>query len=222
MKRDHLKQIYSASPRPLVIACDHSLPLFVDSGYTPDYVVSVDGSPLIAKYFWRKLRDKPKGVFLHTSTHPLTVEMITEYGYPIYWFQHKYRKDMKSIWRKDVSSTHPCGNVGTTAWNLALTLGCKPVGLLDIEFAWSDETPYRENDRISRAGYSKIWNHLTKSEYMADYVYYIYLKSFGGFLDSLPKEYTDNTICLTKEGIIHETGIKYQSLEDYINAKLVV
>lgn len=222
LKRDNLKQIYSANPRPLVIACDHSLPLFVDSGYTPDYVVSVDGSPLIAKYFWRKLRDKPKGVLLHTTTHPLTTEMITEHGYPIYWFQHKYQKEMESIWRKGVAGANPCGNVGTTAWNLALVFGCKPIGLLDIEFAWSDETPYRENDHISRLGYSKVWNPLTESEYVADYVYGIYLKSFGQFLNKITKEDRDNTICLTKEGIIHKTGIKYQSLEEFINSKLVV
>ena len=222
LDRDHLGKIYSMKDRPLVIACDHAIPLFVDKGYTPDYIVSVDGSPLIAKYFWRKLKEKPKGVLLHTSIHPTTVEMVKAYEYPIYWFQHHKRKELAELFVEGVDSIGAAGNVGTHAWLIALAvLKCKKVGLLDIEFAWSDEVPYRDRDRVPRLLYEYFYNPHTKTKYIADTIYSLYMKNFKqGYESKANKQ--ERTVCLTKEGIIYESGIKYQSLEDYINSKLVV
>ena len=211
--RNNLERIYSAKKRPLVIACDCSLPLFAELGYTPDYVVSADGSPLIAKYYWRKLRGKPKGALLCTTVHPTTTETITQYGWPIYWMQNYSPEELRL---DNIPSILPVGNVGSTAWLVAWYLGCKPIGLLDIEFAWSDEVPYRAvGERFQRAGYKTYLNPIAHRYYMADYIYSVYLDVFAHCIRS-GSAIGKHTVSLTKEGIICKSGIKYKSLESFL------
>ncbi len=54
---EQLRSIYEGNARrnTIIVACDGSLPLFGEAGYVPDYVVSVDGSPIVSKFYWRDL-----------------------------------------------------------------------------------------------------------------------------------------------------------------------
>ncbi len=123
------------------------------------------------------------------------------------------------------------GNVGTTAYMFsALLLKSKFTGLMGIEFAWSDETPYYDtqyyknllnvlDDDHEKAikHYVHVKNPRDGKTYVADPVYYAYHLMFKEIWNELPQSVRDNTFSLTSQGIVNIDHLKYINIDDYLN-----
>src|SRR5437667_12078569 len=57
-----------------------------------------------------------------------------------YWWQPFGPGDGK-LYTRGVTTVDTAGNVGTTSYTIMAAFRSSPIGLLCLEFAWSDETP---------------------------------------------------------------------------------
>ena len=145
---------------------------------------------------------------------------------------HEFFKDTphKEIFRNGIPSIKMGGNVGTTSYLLtSLVLKASSIGLMGIEFSWSDETPYHQTqyydklmksldnnpDRVKKS-FKYIKNDNDGKTYMADPVYYAYFLMFQEIWDELPNNIKENTYNLTKEGILNIKDLKSSTIEKFL------
>ena len=218
-----------------VVACDGAMSTLSQNNCNPDIIVSVDGAQIISN-FYKKSKKILNGttVILATSIHPDVVEQCIDGNANIKWVQSFFNCDQhKKYFRNGIPSIKMGGNVGTASYLLtSLVLKANPIGLMGIEFAWSDETPYNNTQY-----YKKLMNTLNqKSEsvknhfmhiknirdgktYIADPVYYAYFLMLKEIWNELPLEIKKNTYNLTKAGILDLTGLKSTSIVDFMAEK---
>lgn len=145
--------------RPPLIVCDKMLIPTLSLDIVPDFVVSIDGDVIIAKFFECVLPPGLRAIF-NLSIHPTVAKKFTDsfgWPFPVYWFlaiidnPHQagpnltrafhYMSDGKTL-------LDGMGNVGGTAWNLANYLGYDPICLIGLDFAYDvdeqhlESTPY--------------------------------------------------------------------------------
>lgn len=224
--------------RPIVIACDGALSTLSGVELVPDYVNTVDAHPVVANFFRRNLDllKRVQGVFLATSIHRDVVEAVGEAGVLKYWWQPWFKPNSKAhfstgFYRDGVTSINTGGNVGTTSYIIAAEiLRCRPIGLMGLEFAWSDETPLADtqyfthlmkavNDDpvVAREHYLTVKNPRDGKTYMADPVYYSYFTALRGMWRyGLSRDIKKNTYLLTKQGIINLRGLKYVEVDEFL------
>ncbi len=157
-------------------------------------------------------------------------EIVWEPGWKIYWWQPLLPPELEFLKQKGLPSIQTGGNVGTSSWVISWgLLKCLPIGLLGIEFSWSDETPLMETQyyqelykaldgdfkRISNH-YVTVWNPIVRKRYIADPVYYTYMLTFKDLLKAVPARVRNGTYSLTREGIMCKTGIKYTTLDRFL------
>jgi len=226
---DELHYIYNNRYNTAIIACDGALPVFREAKLTPDFIVSGDGSSIVAKFYQDKLRGEPTTIFLNTTVSPATRQIIEHHGYKITWWQSMFEKQLKDLTLKNIPSFSSGGNVGTTCWVLAQYLGFSPIGLLGIELSWSDDTPYGDTQYYEKlyeiyggdvkkikSQYASFYNPYMNKRYIADPVYYYYMTQLKEMYEAAPPKVRKNTFTLTPEGIVCKTGIKYKSIEEFI------
>ena len=218
-----------------IVACDGALKMLASNDCIPDYIVSVDGDPIIAN-FYKNSKELLKGVtvILATTIHPNVVQYCIDGGANIKWVQPFFKDTPhKEFFRKGIPSIKMGGNVGTASYLLtSLVLKGNPIGLMGIEFAWSDETPYSEtqyydqlmksldqNSDIVKNHFVHIKNSRDGKTYMADPVYYAYLLMLKEIWNELPQEIKKNTYNLTKGGILDLTGLNNIKLEEFLEKK---
>ena len=113
------------------------------------------------------------------------------------------------------------GNVGTSCYLLScFALKSKPIGLLGIEFSWSDDTPYSDTEFYEELS-DALDNDSNKVEkqflhqvnprdgktYIADPVYYAYFLMLKEIWEQLPLEIKKNSFNLTSQGILTLDGL---------------
>lgn len=220
-----------------IIACDGALPMLDSLGEEPDYVVTVDAHPVVANFFRRSNSLKNVKVLMNTAIHHDVVDECLRKGLKLYWWQGfwggenekhgKFTKkskqprsplslDPEKFYVDGVPSVATGGNVGTTSTIIALQiLGMKPLGLMGLEFAWSDETPFADTqyfDLILKAvggDFKRAFAHFKREvnprdgkTYVADPWYYSYCQMFKEYWKGFPPVWRTNTFNLTKEGIL--------------------
>lgn len=207
------------------ISCDGALPMLAEANIIPQYVTSVDCHPVCANFyrrFFEKIPYNAEGAmnaFLSTTVHRDVVQILLDHGVNIYWWQ-AFRKetapdrkrqlgfDPSKLYVDGIMSLATGGNVGTTCFIIASQLlKSSPIGLLGIEFAWSDETPYASTqyyDELMKlvdgdperlhAHFKRVKNHRDGKTYIADPVYYCF---------------SEDTRALTKKGFKSYSEITY-------------
>lgn len=215
-----------------IIACDGALPILSQFNCVPDYVVTVDGDQIITK-FYKNTREILDGVtvILSTTVHPDVVEECINNGAKIKWIQPFFKNsENKEYFRDGITSLKMGGNVGTASYLFAaLPLKSKMIGIMGIEFAWSDETPYNDtqyykpllqvldNDKEKvTKHYVHIKNPRDGRTYIADPVYYAYFLMFKEIWGELPVEIQKRTYNLTHQGIINIDNLRYISIDTYL------
>ena len=219
-----------------IVACDGALKMLSQNNCIPDYIVSVDGDQIIAN-FYKNSKEMLKGVtvILSTTIHPNVVQYCIDGDAKIRWVQPFFSDTPnKEFFRKGIPSIKMGGNVGTSSYLItALVLKGNPIGLMGIEFAWSDETPYSQTqyyEKLMKAleqksekvkeQYVHIKNNLDGKTYIADPVYYAYSLMFKEIWDEeLPLEIKQMTYNLTKGGILNMSDLKYTSIESFLELK---
>jgi hypothetical protein len=218
-----------------IVACDGALSTLSQNNCIPDIIVSVDGAQIISK-FYKNSKEMLNGttVILSTSIHPDVVEQCIEGNAEIKWVQPFFNCDShKEYFRKGIPSIKMGGNVGTASYLLtSLVLKGNPIGLMGIEFAWSDETPYsstqyyeklmenlEQKSDSAKNHFIHIKNTRDGRTYMADPVYYAYFLMLKEIWEELPIEIKENTFNLTKAGILNLTNLKNINIEDFVKVK---
>lgn len=232
---DIFKKINNQRNSITVVACDGALSTLSQNNCIPDIIVSVDGDPIIAN-FYKNNKEILNGVtvILATSIHPDVVEQCIDGGAKIKWVQAFFNCDSHAeYFRNGIPSIKMGGNVGTASYLLtSLVLKGNPIGLIGIEFAWSDETPYNDtqyynqlmksldqNSDIVKNHFVHIKNTRDGKTYIADPVYYVYLLMLKEIWDELPEEIKQNTYNLTKGGILNLRDLKNISIEEFLEKK---
>jgi len=155
----HCELLQKSDYKGLIVASDGGLIPLIESGVIPNFVVTVDGAPVIKKYFDHPLvqenGDKIKFVCTTTINHQV---MLTakELGMQIYWFSPIFDdiRDLESFTRLQklltttdakehgVPRLNSGGNSGACAWNLAMSVFKRaPVCLIGIDFGYPETVP---------------------------------------------------------------------------------
>lgn len=218
-----------------IVACDGALSTLSQNNCVPDIITSVDGAQIIAN-FYKNSKEILDGttVILSTSIHPDVVEQCLDGNAKIKWVQPFFNCDShKGYFRNGIPSIKMGGNVGTASYLItSLVLKGTPIGLMGIEFAWSDETPYNntqyynklmksldQNSDSVKNHYIHIKNIRDGKMYMADPVYYAYFLMLREIWDELPLEIKQNTYNLTKAGILNLRDLKNINIEEFMEKK---
>ncbi len=217
--------------KPILVSCDGALPMLASIDIAPDYVVSVDAHPVVANFYRRSRNILGKTTaILSTTINKDVINECKAAGARVRWMQGFF-KPATGFYREGVDSINSGGNVGTTSYIItALIFGCRPIGLMGLEFAWSDETPYndtqyfkelqrvigfRHPERISKF-FKRIQNRRDGRTYIADPVYYSYMLMFREIWGKLPQELRRQTYNLTRQGILTAPGLKTVSAEEFV------
>jgi len=228
----NMHQILEQRNELTIVACDGALSLLSQFDCKPDYVVSVDAHPIIAN-FYKKSNKILDGVttVLSTSIDPAVVEECVDAGADIRWIQPFFNNEKdQSYFRPGITSIKMGGNVGTTSYLLAaFALKSNPIGLMGIEFSWSDETPYNDtqyykdllnslnNDQEKAAKhYVHINNPRDGRIYIADPVYYAYFLMFKEIWSELPTKVKNYTFNLTREGILNIDELRHIDVKQFL------
>ena len=224
------------------ISCDGALQTLCENGVEPDYVVSVDCHPVVANFYRRTRFSKPPKFLLSTTVHRDVVkEIVDKYGEEnIFWFQSFRREGevnsmfgggrMEKFFVEGISTIWTGGNVGTTSYVMSHALfGCKPIGLLGLEFTWSDETPlmttqyYDQLMKILRGDTVRVKQHFKRivnkrdgKTYVADPVYYAYLLAFRELWRMIPICVHRSTFNLTVQGILSARGLQTIDMDEFL------
>ena len=157
----HLSMIKKSGWNHPILCCDKTLRDCLDHGITPYAVASVDGSPVIARFYKGVSKEVAKQInaVFAVTVHPRTVK--TWKG-AIYWFlalldcpytPDEKKPELVKTNRKSVSyimhllsrgksPMSAIGNVGATLWNIGYELGCSP--LILIGFDYSEQVRFKE------------------------------------------------------------------------------
>ena len=217
----------------IIIACDGALPALSQYNCIPDYVITVDGRQDVSD-FYKKSRNILKDVtaILSTTAHPDVVKECDNANLKIKWIQPFFNDDNDTtFFRHGLTSMKMGGNVGTSAYLFsALLLKSKHIGLMGIEFSWSDETPYYDtqyyknllnvldNDHQKTVDhYVRVKNPRDGKTYVADPVYYAYSLMFREIWEELPNKIQQNTFNLTPQGILNIENLKYITVSEYLD-----
>jgi hypothetical protein len=216
-----------------IVACDGALKMLSSNDCIPDYIVSVDGDPIIAN-FYKNSKELLNGVtvILATTIHPDVVQHCIDGGAKIRWVQPFFKDTPHTeFFRKGIPSIKMGGNVGTASYLFtSLVLKGNPIGLMGIEFAWSDETPYsqtqyyeklmealdQKSEKVKKQ-FVHVKNKVDGKTYIADPVYYAYSLMFKEIWDEeLSLEIKQRTYNLTMGGILSMNDLKGINIENFL------
>lgn len=148
-KFHHLEKIKQTGWKHPILVCDRILKNCLEHGIVPYAVASVDGSPLIAKYYKSKIvkkhMDKINAIF-NVTVHP---SVVNQWKGKIHWFtamldmpgkpKGKINTHSMSFFLHVMSGykniMSAIGNVGSTIWNVGYVLGCNPICLVGYDFS---------------------------------------------------------------------------------------
>ena len=214
------------------IACDIALPLLNELGTPPTFSLSVDSHPVVAN-FYRRSQEILRFVtpLLSTTIHRDVVEECRKAGAQVRWVQGFFKEPPNVFHRPAVTSVVSGGNVATMCFvTAAMAFKCRLIGLLGIECAWSDETPYYTlqnfNEIMRMAGinprraikrFRRIHNRHDGESYVVDWTYYMYRRMFRELWRKLPIDVRRSTFNLTREGILSAKGLKQINVQSFLD-----
>lgn len=163
----HCEMLHEHKYQGLVVASDGGLLPLLEAGVIPDVVVTVDGSPIIKKFFdhplVRQYGGQMKWVTTVTVDHGVFL-MALQSGMKIYWFNPQF-DDYRNIesWtllQRLISRTDKFplgvphamsgGNSGAFAWIMAMSIfNRSPIALIGIDFGYPEGTNLEDTHYFS-------------------------------------------------------------------------
>lgn len=215
-KMNHLDLLKQSSYGGTVIATDGMLIECLKGGIVPDYVASVDGSPVCEKWYDDSIVKEyaPKiSSVLCTQVSPKVTKLVIDAGFKgPYWFVPTSDRvtDKDSITKVQllmtVSEKNPnalismdCGgNVGVASWVFAWTiLKRKEICLIGFDFGYPDDMPLEETYYYDRTvecigalhaniHYETVWHPYFKTKSKIDPAFKSYRQGFFDMLMAAP------------------------------------
>lgn len=225
-----------------IIVVDKILSDFLSIGFTPSAVISCDGDPQIAQFFnclpskaqpWTTSPENALPVVLNALTiSPMVVKALSFSQNNIYWYisfvdDPQEPKSLTRVVRymTDKTMLQSLGNVGGTAWNLALYLGCTRIGLMGLDYGYPADT------KLEDTIYYKAYTQLVKekdiencfrivknplgNDVLTDLNWDVYKKVFLAY----SKVAKADTVNLSPDSSLFGPRIRFQSLEDFLSDK---
>lgn len=201
------EKIHNGEYRGIICCSDGMLIECLKKEIIPDLTTTVDGSPIITKWFDHELVAKygPKiKVALNVTSNHQVYELLQRMGCQVYWFNPLFddwrsneswtkiqRLMTKSQFQeKPLQAVTAGGNTGTCAWVMALSLFKRaPVALIGIDFGYPEgtnleETPYfssvmEGNSPVAlKYAYTPVYHPFFKTNALIDMVFNHYRESF--------------------------------------------
>jgi hypothetical protein len=164
-RRNHVKQLADSSYKGYIIATDKMLVPLLEAGIVPTVTVTVDGSPIISKFYDHPLVKRYGSqikIAAAITINPKVVQVIIQNKCIIHWFgpmfdewtaEDSVSKFINFLTRTEYNEkgapiTQAGGNCGSTAWILSWELfKASPVALIGFDMGYPldtnlDETPY--------------------------------------------------------------------------------
>jgi hypothetical protein len=152
----------------IVVASDGALIPCLEAGVIPDYVVSVDGAPIIRKWFEHPLVEKYGEIMKWVASVTINHDVYLagrKAGLEVYWFNPTF-----DDWRQNetwtrlqrllsttpkydmgVPAMNSGGNAGACAWIFAMqVLKRSPVALIGVDFGYPEGTPLQETQYFNQ------------------------------------------------------------------------
>jgi hypothetical protein len=199
----------------------------------PDIVCTVDGSPVIKKFYddptVDEYKDRVKAVFSSLTVHP---EVVKRCPFEKYWFVNMY--DDPTAPTSLTAAFHfmsgrktilvAGGTVGFFAFNLAYFLGADPIILVGYNYSYNDlditKSAYYgaylleckgDTEKVKKY-FSIRTNPVWKNRYLLDLMWQTYREIFAFYV----KRARAKVINATGEGSLHPPEVKVEctSLED--------
>lgn len=138
--------------RAFLIAVDSALPALLGSGISPDMVISIDPQPYCAEHFLNCDMGGAVPVFSISSCPA----MVEKYGGCLSLNSHPFAQLTEKVYGDSIGSVDSStGSVAGDAVNLCLKCGFRAVGLIGLDFSFSDYRIYARGTAYQRryAGY---------------------------------------------------------------------
>ena len=242
-KKSHLKLIKEARFPGTLVATDGILLDCLREGLVPPYVLAVDGSPVIRKWFDDPLVDEHAPqitLVLNTQVNGDVAKDAISRGFKVYWFepnQDNVKQEVsvtKILLLMTVSPKNPdgivameCGgNVGTTSWIFSWKILRKSdVALVGFDFGYPEDMPlsdtYYYDNTVRTLGalqtstvYDRIWHPVFRTTSHIDVVFKSYREGFFEML--LTKPQWQRTVNATEGGTLFHPGLECMALKDWL------
>lgn len=189
----------------VIVASDGALPLLQEAGVNPDYSVTVDGNPIISKWYQNKTLGTCR-VILPLTVHPSTFHACMYNKYKVYWWIPELDTEnfkgstsllqLQTVCEENstgISRMNGAGNCGLASIVFAATiLRAKEICLIGMDNGYRQDTPIEQlhyHDSILRgSGFNveqvaklyKIYYTPAIEQYcVVDPVFEIYKRTFA-------------------------------------------
>lgn len=236
-------QLLCEHPFPgVVVSSDGALPLLQERGIYPNFSVTVDGSPIIEK--WYQNPAVMTEAIMPITAHPATVKAAMEKGYHLYWFIPELDSgetkrgiteilQMMTLGAKNttgISRLNGAGCSGLCSFVFAaIILRAKEIVLVGMDNGYPHDTPLPElhyhHKILESCGYdpnkaascysivySKDWDQYC----IVDPVFESYRRCFEG-LAAAAKQMGIKIINCTEGGCLVADGVSCLPLEAYLS-----
>lgn len=216
-----------------IFSTDIMLIPLLKRGIKPNIVSSIDGLPMIKKFYddpiVDKFKDDIKAVLIATI-HP---EVVKRCPFEKYWYVNIYDdprkpKSLTAMFHymsKQKTMLVSMGNVGGFLWNLSLILGCKPIILIGFNYSYDKlditKASYYPgilrqvggNMKKAKKYFSIRENPMFKNKYLLDLIWQSYREIFSFYISKAPIL----TINASEEGSLHSIkNLKQMKFEEVI------
>ena len=249
-KNKHLemlsKAVNSGKFKGIICASDGILIECLKHGVLPNLTTTVDGSPIIKKWYDHPLVRKygsKLNIALSTTTNHEVYEIVKKANCNIFWFQPMFDDPMNiEGWTKiqrlmtiSKFNTKPLqtisvgGNTGATSWVMATSLfKCAPTALIGMDMSYPEgtkleDTPYYSsiiNNKIPlTTAYKEVYHPFFKTKAHIDAVFTGYRESFLEFQSKSPLWYHHygGTKNCSEGGSLWGAGIECMRFADFLS-----
>ena len=218
-----------------IVTTDKMLIPCLEANLMPDYVVTVDGSPIIEKFYDSKLIDTSLvKAILATHTHP---SVIKRFKGDKYWFNVAYESERNLLdgslphidravhWLTKKPICPGLGNAGAIAWSLAGSAGASPIVICGLDYSYGTELDakktlywgaYKNKYGLSDAEtFDKCyrrelnpWGHDVLTDEIWDH--------YKGFFFQAVKTTKIHTVNVSPYSILHGTNIETRNWDGWV------
>jgi hypothetical protein len=237
---DHLEMIADSNFEGVIIATDRILPDCYEHGVFPDYVVVVDGSERVHKFFDHDIVRENihrTTAILANHTHSSIVKEWDEQVGDILFYTASIPNEMlpnaSSIIGliADNTELNSGGNCGSFAVNIAHYMKCNPVAIIGLDLSYKTGTPISETQYYQSY---KEQTQLTDEEMWENELFQMFHHPFFNtdcFTDTMFKTYSDplqdvwipafgetgtRIINCTEGGMIYGDGVECGWFKDFL------
>jgi len=144
--------VFYKEHKGVIISVAHNIKDCLDSGIVPDYMVLIDGDPVITPEFIDHdiVDDHSKditAIFSVTVAHEAASRWKGDARFFMPIVPDATIPNVQAVISgmfPNISEMDGMGNCGSFAWNVARYVGCNPIALIGLDFSFKPDTPIKD------------------------------------------------------------------------------